>query len=273
MAGAMGVTVNTTMRRFDFFRDTFAYRNELVWEYIIDEKTGAVVTRKSDPAPTYAHHCFVVVRAARQFYFHAHFDANFPRCSAEEYCELIRAVVRKSPYFPSAERERIAIPGYASLREFSADHAAALKAECGGAWHSYINRRHWRMLFPFSREGQAFEAARLRGEIAKGRAPILHVVRFPQLTINHALLVFDLAETESGIDFITYDPNLPQAPSVLKFSASDRTFHLPRNIYWPGGMVNVYETYTGRKFERFDFGRPPKPNPKNNNPQTLMPQM
>jgi hypothetical protein len=267
------VTVGTSNRRFDFFRDTFAYRNELVWEYTVDEKTGAMTTRKADPPPTYAHHCFVVVRAARQFFFHARFEPNQPRASAADCLAQIRAVIARSPYFPSADSERIAIPGYDGLRAFSGDHEDALKANCGGAWHSYINRRHWRMLYPFRRDGQAFEAERLRGEIARGRTPIVHVVRFPQLTINHALLVIDSSETEQGLDFVTYDPNLPQGPSVLHFRAHDKSFHLPRNIYWPGGIVNVYETYTGRKFERFDFGRPPKPNPKKSSPQALMPQM
>ena len=239
----MLMTVSETTRRFDFFRDTFAYRNELVWEYLVDEKTGKVSTRKNDPPPTYAHHCFVVVRSARQFLFHARFVPEKPPLSETEYASRIRQVVKRAPWEQSSESERIEFPGYTNLREFSQAHGPALKANCGGMWQSYINRKHWRMLFPFSRQGQAIEAERLMGRL--DFAPILHVVRFPQLTINHAVLAFDAERTANGINFHIYDPNLPEGHSTLTFSKRDNTFYLPRNIYWAGGRVDVYETYTG----------------------------
>ncbi len=230
-------------RTFDFARDTFAFRNELYWEYRVDEKTGRVSTRKNVPAPSYAHRCFVVARSARQFFFHARFDASLPPCPAETYRGLVRAVVRRSDSTASAEGDRLAIPGFADLRAFSRAHEGLLKENCGGAWQSYFNRGHWRMVFPFSRPHQAREAERLAAGIKRGAAPIIHIVRFPELTINHALLLFGAARHERGIDFALYDPNLPEAPSTLQYSASERTFLLPRNIYWGGGRVDVYETY------------------------------
>src|SRR5687768_8375310 len=81
--------VQPATRTFDFFRDTFAFRNELVWQYLIDEKTGAVTTRKNDPPPTYAHHCFVLVRAAKQFNLHARFDPTRPESSPADYAKKI----------------------------------------------------------------------------------------------------------------------------------------------------------------------------------------
>jgi hypothetical protein len=236
-------TVAAPARTFDFFRDTFAFRNELYWEYLVDDKTGRVTTRKVVPPPTYAHRCFVVVRSARQFFFHARFEPDAPPLSETAYAERIRTVVRRSDCAPSLDSDRLEIPGFASLREFSAAHAPLLKANCGGAWQSYFNRGHYRMIFPMSRAHQAREVERLQCEIASGRAPIIHVLRFPQLTINHALLVFAAQRTNDGIHFSTYDPNLPQEPSSLFYSAASRTFDLPRNIYWPGGRVDVYETY------------------------------
>ena len=66
-------------RRFEFERDTFAFPNELVWEYHFDAATGTTAARRRVPAPDYALRCFVLVRAARQFLYHACFDPAAPR--------------------------------------------------------------------------------------------------------------------------------------------------------------------------------------------------
>src|SRR2546423_444172 len=130
----MFASVEAAARSFDFFRDTFAFRNELVWEYLIDEKTGAMTTRKNDPAPAYAHHCFVVARSAKQFFLHARFDPSLPQCSESAYTEKIRQLIQCHVARESAEAERIVFPGFSGLREFSAAHENLLKANIGGAW-------------------------------------------------------------------------------------------------------------------------------------------
>ncbi len=115
------------MRRFDFFRDSFSFRNELVWEYLVDEKTGAVKTRKAIPPPTYAHHCFVVVRAARQFLFHARFEPDLPKKPDGECRRLIREGIRRSHYLSGPQENRIPIPGFGGLRDFSTEPEVPLK--------------------------------------------------------------------------------------------------------------------------------------------------
>ena len=65
-------------RRFEFERDTFAFPNELVWEYHFDAATGTTAARRRVPPPEYALRCFVLVRAARQFLYHARFDPTAP---------------------------------------------------------------------------------------------------------------------------------------------------------------------------------------------------
>src|SRR5881628_1141479 len=55
-------------RPFTFGHDTFAYANELVWEYQFDDATGKTSHHKRVPPPDYTHHCFVVARAAKQFF-------------------------------------------------------------------------------------------------------------------------------------------------------------------------------------------------------------
>jgi hypothetical protein len=243
-------SVEAAVRSFDFFRDTFSFRNELMWEYLVDENTGAMTTRKNDPPPTYAHHCFVVARSAKQFFIHARFDPTQPACSDREFAEKIRVIVKRHVDRESSESERIVFPGFSNLREFSAAHEKTLKANLGGSWQSYVNKRHWRMIFPFTKKSIVAEARLLTDLVTRGKTPVIHIFRFPQLTINHALLLYGVEKTETGLTFTTYDPNLPEAPSSLHYIAAENRFDLPRNIYWAGGMVHVYETYTGSKFSR-----------------------
>jgi hypothetical protein len=231
--------------RFRFGQDTFAFANELVWEYRFDPATGGMHTFRNDPPPGYAHRCFVLVRSARQFFYHARFDGARPVAEARTYRGSIREIVSRSPRRPSTEGERVVVPGYDCLRAFSRAQGALLKAECGGAWQSYCLRSHWRMVFPISRRHQERMAAQLVKSFPERLAPIVHLVRFPQLTINHGLLLFAWAEDESAICFQAYDPNAPDGPAELTYDRSARSFLFPRNHYWAGGRLDVIEVYRG----------------------------
>jgi hypothetical protein len=234
-----------TPRRFEFVRDSFAFANELLWEYHFDAATGKTTFRKREPKPDYALRCFVLTRAARQFLYHARFEANQKAASGEIYRRLIREAVSRNPRTPCEPENQIVIPGFASLREFSAARENLLKAGCGGAWRSYFLRSHWRMIFPISRGHQKRTAENLRAAIQKNLTPIVHLVKFPSLTINHGMILFDAAETESEIQFSAYDPNDPDRPARLKFDRTAKKFSLPANSYWAGGELNVIEIYCG----------------------------
>lgn len=232
-------------RRFQFERDTFAFHNELVWEYRFDPATGRSTTLRNEPSPTYAHRCFVMVRSARQFLYHARFDPAQPLVEPATYRALIREVVSRSARRASVDADKIVIPGYDCLRAFSREQALLLKENCGGAWQSYALRSHWRMVFPISRAHQARTAAQLLKVFPDRIAPIVHVVRFPALTINHGIVLFDCEENEDSIRFAAYDPNIPERPSELTYDRARRTFFLPANHYWAGGPVDVIEVYRG----------------------------
>ncbi|HVM47845.1 MAG TPA: hypothetical protein VMU04_07450 [Candidatus Acidoferrum sp.] len=227
------------MSRFQFERDTFAYANELVWEYRLEPGAETMTTFRNDPPPTYAHRCFVMARAARQFVYHARFDAGVAVADAQTYRERIRAVVARSPRKCSPEPQRVLIPGYDGLRSFSQGQEALLKAECGGAWQSYFVRSHWRMVFLVPRWHQERTASGLARALAGGALPIIHVFRFPRVTINHAIVLFGCAETPTGLRFSAYDPNVPAHPAELSYDRASRAFLLPRNHYWAGGRVKV----------------------------------
>ena len=230
---------------FAFERDTFAFANELVWEYRLDPATGTMSTVRNQPPPAYAHRCFVLVRSARQFFYHARFEPALPVADAASYRRLIGEVVARSPRRPSPEAERVAIPGYDCLRAFSREQEPLLKAQCGGAWQSYVLRSHWRMVFPISRAHQDRMARQLSSAFEHKPDPIVHLVRFPQLTINHGITLFGLEEQHPLLRFRAYDPNTPGRPSELVYDRGQQTFFFPQNHYWAGGRVDVIEVYRG----------------------------
>jgi hypothetical protein len=232
-------------RRFEFARDSFAFANELLWEYHFDPATGKTTFRKREPKPYYAHRCFVLTSAARKFLYHARFDASQKAASEETYRKLIREVLSRNPRVACEPEKQIVIPGFASLREFSVTHEKLLKAECGGAWRSYVLRSHWRMIFPISRAHQTRTAEALAAELRQNDSPIIHLVKFPALTINHGMILFEVAETARGFEFQAYDPNHPPAPVTLTFDRTAQTFFLPANSYWAGGEMNIIEIFRG----------------------------
>ena len=75
--------------------------------------------------------------------------------------------------------------------------------------------------------------------------PIVHLFRFPRLTINHAVLLFAYEKSSSGIRFQAYDPNQPDDPVELFYESATRTFFFPRTIYFAGGRVDAYQIYDG----------------------------
>jgi hypothetical protein len=230
-------------RPFVFGEDTFAYRNDLVWVYYRDPVTGEFRHKNREPKPDYTHHCFPVARSARQFFQHARFDPTQPVADEAAYRKLIRRVVSTSPRTVLEERERVVIPGYTNLFAFSRAQERLLKEECGSAWQSYFQRGHWRMIFPFSGRSQEKMVEQLREAILRNRPPVIHIARFPSLTINHALVLFEVKEMEAEVKFSVYDPYDPITPSVLTFKKAERQFYYPPNDYFVGGKADVYEIY------------------------------
>lgn len=228
--------------RFVRARDTVGFTNETRWIYEFDAQ-GRMHTRRREPPPTYSLRCFVVARLNRQFFDHARFEPEATPVPEAELRRRIRRIVARTSRRPSPAETRVVIPGFRDLRQFSETHAALLQELGGPARDSYLQRGHWRMLFPFSRRHQGRVAEGLASALADGRPRLVHLVRFPQLTINHAVLVFAAQATPEGWDFQAADPNSPDRPSTLSYRRADQTFTWPPNTYFGGGRVDVYEVY------------------------------
>ena len=99
------------------------------------------------------------------------------------------------------------------------------------------------MIFPFTRHEQEKMAAQILAHLKQNDPVVVHIVCFPSLTINHAIILFDAEQTEQEIRFIVYDPNRPESPKALNYIRATRTFDFEANNYFPGGKVDIYEVY------------------------------
>lgn len=230
-------------RTFQFERDTFAFPHELVWKYHFDPRTGAMTAGKADPPPSYYHRCFVMVRAVRQFFYHARFDPNLPAADTATYQKLIRDVVSRDVRKPCGDEERVTIPGFDGLRAFSRAHEPLLKGGCGAAWESYFLRSHWRMIFPVMPWHAAWMAKKLKASLPRRILTLVHLWRFPHITINHGIALYGYTESEQGIEFEGYDPNIPEQPVKLVYERKRWRFTFAASRYWGGGPLKVMEIY------------------------------
>lgn len=229
--------------RFDFERDTFAFANELVWEYQVDTEARTWSASWPGESPRFGQRCPLMLRMARQFFRAARFAPTLPKLGVSEYVERIEQVLDRDPRRDYPAADLVVFPGYTGLREFSAEHEAALKDATGYSWRSYMQRGNWRMIFPFTRSAQRRTAAELAEALRQGRLPIVHMVRFPRVVINHTLLLFEAVETPEEIRFASYDPNQKSRPMTLTYDRATRTFRFPPAEFFPGGRVDVYEIY------------------------------
>lgn len=231
------------VRVFRFTEDTVGFTNETRWIYRPAPGGEGMIHERREPEPTYSLRCFVVSRLNRQFFDHAFFDPAQPRVDEARLRPLLSDVIGRSSRRPSSPTNRVVIPGFSNLREFSAQHESLLKELGGPAWWSYAQRGHWRMIAPIGPGRERQEAARLHQEITAGRPAVVHLVRFPQLTINHAVLLFAAQRTADGFEFMAADPNDPSRPLVLTFDSREGRFAWPSTPYFAGGRVDAYEIF------------------------------
>jgi hypothetical protein len=101
------------------------------------------------------------------------------------------------------------------------------------------------MVFPVWAWQQERMVHQLKQALHKRPAPIVHLFRFPRVTINHGIVLFGANESEQAIQFEAYDPNIPEHPVKLIYERAARAFYFPKAHYWAGGRVSVIEVYRG----------------------------
>ena len=101
------------------------------------------------------------------------------------------------------------------------------------------------MVFPIWARHQEQMMHQLKQALRERPAPIVHLFRFPRVTINHGIVLFGVSETEQAVEFDAYDPNIPEHPAKLIYERAARAFYFPKAHYWAGGRVSVIEVYRG----------------------------
>lgn len=225
-----------------FPEDTFAFSNDTVFAYGVDEQ-GKLTISKKEKVPDFSHRCFVLCRATLQFLKFARFDPAAPEVSDEEYRRIVRQVSRIPVWLPKRpDNRRIIVPGYANLYNFTRGRQGMLKEELGNWLPTYLRIGNWRIVFPMPRPGQAALARWLTRQIDQGRPCAVFLARFPKM--NHVVIVYNYRREPGGsIRFIIYDPNYPGEEAWLRFRAGQSSFELQKRWYFPGGRVNALRVY------------------------------
>jgi hypothetical protein len=230
-------------RPFRYDTDTFAFANETVWNYVGGQvQPESAKTRKRE----YTRHCFVVTRAAVQFWKFARFDPFAPPLPDDQLAARIRQVAGRSAWLPAlAWDQRIVFPGYANLRAISTAHAGLFQANIGAGWPVYFRAGNMPIVVPVSRSTEA----RLNGEIYAGlqkqQPSIVWLYLFPSLKINHVVVIFAARRDHDLYRYQVYDPNYSNGPKELKFDAATRTFSYQPTFYFKGGLVTARAIYRG----------------------------
>jgi hypothetical protein len=217
-----------------FGHDTFAFPNESL-------------SKNRGKPDLYANYCFVMARGVTQFQRFARFEPALPRLDTAGYTERVRQVVAHTPWQdPLPADERVVIPGYGSLHEFSREEEAAVKEGLGTKFWTMMHWTNWRVVFPVPgahQERLAYETL----EAIRARRPVQWLVtNLPRWELNHTVLAYDYQVAPAGdVEFVVYDPNDPYVPGIITFDRAARRFVATRLFDTEVGDIRAYRMYYG----------------------------
>jgi hypothetical protein len=221
---------DAVVREFSFERDTFAFRNDI----------RAFYPERDD---LYANYCFVLARGLRQFFLFARFDPAAPRLDRAAYVERVRRIAARAPWHaPIPPEDRVVIPGYANLREFSRAEDSAVKEALGGRFWTLVHWTNWRVGLSVGHEHQARVLEEIRGELAAGRLVQLLITNWPIAELNHTVVAFASHVNGRGVELAIWDPNEPERSGVITFDA-ERGFWATRVFATRPGAIRVFRMY------------------------------
>ena len=212
--------------------DTFAFPNESR-------------SKNAGKPDLYANYCFVMTRAVVQFHRFARFDPAAPKLGPEAYTARVRQVVARAPWQEALPPDdRVVVPGYASLFEFSRDQEAAVKAGLGSRFWTLVHWTNWRVTFPFPRWQQERVARETLIELRAGRPVQLLVTNFPTWELNHSVVAYGHTVNGDGnVEFVVYDPNEPAVPGRITFDRAERRFVATRIFDTRPGPIRAFRMH------------------------------
>lgn len=99
------------------------------------------------------------------------------------------------------------------------------------------------MIFPVPVWYRKMMVKKLKASLPRRGLTLVHLFRFPKITINHGIALFGFTESDRAVEFDAYDPNIPEHPIKLIYEKDSNQFTLAANRYWGGGALKVYEIY------------------------------
>ena len=116
----------------------------------------------------------------------------------------------------------------------------------GHGWPSYFRISNARMMFQDGVRYQERTHSQLNGALARGELFVAFLTTYPRFSINHSVLIYKQKSfsPNPGVDhYLVYDPNHPESPRDLTWSARDRAFSYQKDWDFIGGYVRVYRVY------------------------------
>jgi hypothetical protein len=225
-------------------QDTYAFKNETVWNYAGGTLQGGPDTTKKQRQ--YTRRCFVLCRSTLQFWKFAKFDPSLRPLGDEAMTQRIRDVCARSVWLPILPPgQRIVIPGYHDLREASAARPDLFRANVGNGWSIYFRPGNFPITLPVDRSTEARVNREMWNDLQQNYPTIIWAYRFPSLKLNHVLLVFGCARDARGYHYRVYDPNYSDRTGRLEYDIATRSFSYQPTYYFKGGYVNVRAIYRG----------------------------
>jgi hypothetical protein len=232
-------------RPFKYLTDTFSFANETVWNYVdgsLKSDSPDAKAKKRD----YTRRCFVVTRAAVQFWKFARFDPNAPPLTNDDLVGRIRQVTERSVWLPAlAKDQRIVFPGFANLRGISAANPSIFQANIGEGWPVYFRAGNMPIVVPIGRDTESELNREIYHDLQMNYPTIVWLYKFPDLDINHVLVVISGRHEGGKYHYQVYDPNYTNGPKNLDYDEASRTFAYQRTFYFKGGPVEARAIYRG----------------------------
>ena len=176
---------------------------------------------------------------ARQFFLHARFEPGLPPPSNARRFALVREVLgRKADGLPAGD-QRVVIPGYANLREFSRLQGHLLRAEswllCACEARTAVAVK----AFGKRDEQKVAVVQALGGSLAANRPVLVRLHQQRVLKYDRSLLLVSAQEQDGEMSFQAYDPAVPSGRVQLRFNRESRAFALSDDAAASGAALGV----------------------------------
>lgn len=240
---ASGPLPDPKSQTFEFGENTFAFANETVWNYVGGRVQPEATAGAARPR-AYSRRCFVVSRAAVQFWKFARFEAALPPLEETVLARRIRQIASRPVWRTELPPDqRIVIPGYRNLREASAAHAGVFQAHMGLGWPIYFRVGNFPIILPMSGATKTTVNEMLVENLRQKQLTVLWLYNFPRLDINHAVVVYAAEPVGPRYRYKVYDPNYTDEPKILEFDPVMRQFLFQPTFYYRGGSVTARPVY------------------------------